>query len=1127
MVYLNFLFILLAGFIAIIAGLSALIGWYTSQLPFIYLFSSVVIPITTALSFIFLGSASIAFAFKWRSFARFFAALAFVIGLCTALEYLFDVNLEINEWLMFTRAKTPLTSIHTAPNTSLCIIFLSMALWMISASKRVLARAPLISLLLSLTFLLALLALWGYLAEIETAYGWGHFTSMSLPSSLVFTLLSLSLWMAVNSLIRRNNRQFILWFPIHLGLGIAIASIYLWLALSAQENKSLEQLSLNEAHHINYAFDQKIVEYQKALTRLAKKWESNPSLSAQEWDQMIQDYIANYPSTTAIVRLNSTLDAIDSHSTDYSNVFLRKMLKDQVEDQLYESETLQGGVFTQNRELFIWIPLYQPRFAGLVLGIFNLKTLIDSILNPFIARQFNIVMSNQQNTYYHQISSSMQEGYIAIPFDDKELGSIEIWPTPQLIYEEKSHLPFLTLIVGLLIAALSFLTSYLFQLTKVRKLDLEKSLTQLNASKKQNETILNSTAEGILELDSANQIKFANQAALHMLGYQKDELLGILFNSLIHSPNVLTLEKYFKRKDGSTFPVEYNSTPIEEQGELRGYTIVFRDMTKRHEAEKEIQKTQNLLKAVLDNANLIIYVKDLSFNYLVVNKFFLELFNLKEELILGKNDYSFLPKFTAEKIRRHDQLALSIKMPITIEEIIPLAEGDRTYISIKFPLFDEKREIYALCGISTDITDRKVTEFKIQEYLHKVQSANAELARVNEELTLSRQAAEQANRAKNNFITHMSHEIRAPLNAIIGLTSLSLKTDLTQKQRECFSWIYLSSKLLNELIHNLLDFSVLETENIQLEIAPIHVEELMKEIEDLLKIKAEEKGLELRIQIDPPSFPQVLADAFRLRQILFNLIYNAIQLTQQGYVLLHVFILNQTEQNVTIRFEVQDTGMGISPEDQNALFEQLSRVNGFNTKKMEGMRFDLAISKQLVDLMNGKMGCNSETGKGSIFWFESTFPLYQKDQMTYFSQQERKELLENKSVLILEEWKINRYILEDYSRNWGMSYQSCTSSEEARHKLEEILAKRQPLDFIFLNYALLASTISTIQEIRKEINPHLALVIFTSGPSNEQEELNIQDLGVIGVLNKPVDPTTLFYLISNHLHSVKNKSSHA
>ncbi|MCW8933133.1 MAG: ATP-binding protein [Gammaproteobacteria bacterium] len=309
--------------------------------------------------------------------------------------------------------------------------------------------------------------------------------------------------------------------------------------------------------------------------------------------------------------------------------------------------------------------------------------------------------------------------------------------------------------------------------------------------------------------------------------------------------------------------------------------------------------------------------------------------------------------------------------------------------------------------------------------------------RVEKELQKAKEAAEAASKTKSEFLANMSHEIRTPMNGILGTLQLLQGSKLTESQLEYVAIAYNSGEALLSLLNDILDFSKIEAGKLKLEYIAFDLRNLIKELTILLKQKADERNVELLTDIDAEVPLIIKGDSVRIRQVLANLLTNAIKFTEQGTVTIKVILLEKTEKSVRLRLEINDTGIGIAQDSQRKLFNSFTQADGSTTRKYGGTGLGLAIVRQLVTMMRGRLGVNSEENKGSSFWVEITFEIPSNIEIEnpQHNVAEVTEILEGKALLV-EDNPVNQIIARKMLEKVGLTFEVVNNGEEAINRLK-------------------------------------------------------------------------------------------
>ena len=601
------------------------------------------------------------------------------------------------------------------------------------------------------------------------------------------------------------------------------------------------------------------------------------------------------------------------------------------------------------------------------------------------------------------------------------------------------------------------------------------SETKLQKAKEQLEKYLENSIDPILVGDSVGCLVKPNKAFLEMTGYAEEEIVGEhIYNLSIVGPGtyesttgeVVTImedfhtksyasiaqlleegkvsdwESYYIHKSRKLIPVIQNVTLIHnDRGESTGSFSIIRDLTEQRKAEAELRVSEERFRAIAESSIDAIITADTQSRITFCNPAAERMFGYsKEELIGQPGNILVAERFIVQDRVSYESVVWGNKSHLAgrpVEAFGLRKDRQEFPVEISVTTYTIANKIYFTSTIH-DITERKEFEQRLEA---EVMARTAEL----QQATI---VAENASRSKSEFLARMSHEIRTPMSGVLGMTELLLNMGLTDQQRKLAETVHHSGELLLCILNDILDFSKIEAGKMTLESIQLDLEETMNESVEPLAERAHSKGLEIILNISPEMPLQFYGDPIRLRQILINLIGNAIKFTDTGEIEASVVPVEIHDEKALLRFSVRDSGIGIAPQAQAAIFESFAQADGSSTRKYGGTGLGLAIVRQLVEMMGGTLGVESEPGKGSIFWFTAWF----KRQTTSAQHRADNRLgMQGLRLLIVDDNATNRAILQAVLSSWGMRHCSAESGEQALDMLRAAAEKGELYELAILD----------------------------------------------------------------------------
>ncbi len=665
-------------------------------------------------------------------------------------------------------------------------------------------------------------------------------------------------------------------------------------------------------------------------------------------------------------------------------------------------------------------------------------------------------------------------------------------------------------------------------------------IEELHATQFYARSLLEASLDPVVTISPEGKITDVNNASVQATGVPREELVGTDFSDYFTEPETARAgyQKVFsegavrdyplaiRHASGRVMDVLYNASVYkDDQGRVLGVFAVARDVTECKRAEEAVRQSEALLRSITDNTEDIIFVKDRESRTIFKNPAGLRANAMPKERVLGRSDADFNP-VQAAKFLAIDRQVMETGATVTVEEDLVSATGEKhVLLTTKTPRFDAEGKVIGLVGIAHNITERKKAEAEIlrlnADLEKRVMERTAQLEAANKDLQQAKEAAEAAGRAKSEFLAHMSHEIRTPMNGVVGMTELALDTSLTHEQREYLGMVKSSADALLSVINDILDFSKIDAGKVTLERIDFALRDNLGDTLKALASRAEEKGIELACRFHPDVPDALAGDPFRLRQIVINLVGNAIKFTEEGQVVVDVKNEAPPGDEIRLHLSVADTGGGIPPEKQRLIFDAFSQADHSTTRQHGGTGLGLTISSKLVQLMGGRIWVESAVGHGSTFHFTARFapgkPLPSPTAPACLDD------LRDLPVLVVDDNATNRRILEETLYNWSMRPTLAKGGAEGLELLRRAAEAGEPFALVLLDYHMPEMDGFTVAE-RINADPRLSaspIVILSSGGPADAERC--RQIGIGRYLIKPVKQSELLRTIEDMLGLVRQE----
>ncbi|MBI4550296.1 MAG: response regulator [Candidatus Omnitrophica bacterium] len=677
--------------------------------------------------------------------------------------------------------------------------------------------------------------------------------------------------------------------------------------------------------------------------------------------------------------------------------------------------------------------------------------------------------------------------------------------------------------------------------------------TALLKSQREVQLLLDSTVEAIYGLDAKGRCNFCNPACLELLGYQDQrDLLGRNMHELIHhtradgsffpeadcfvyqarqlAAGTHRDDEVYWRADGTSFPVEYWSYPIRDGKEVLGTVVTFLDISERKRTEQRLNLQHRITCILADCDSLesaaekILYeiCRHLGWGAGV-------LWTVREETLqAGPCHAAGVPKDALDEafqgvpvLRGKGLLGLAWeeRKPVWSREIKsdPAVEGAANLsrltfeAALAFPVILGDRVLGVLEFFTRQFSEPDPELLTLFASVGSQLGQYMERRRAAEDLEQARDEAVQASQSKSEFLATMSHEIRTPMNAILGMTELLAETPLTSEQKEYLQILKRGGESLLKLINDVLDLSKVESGQMEAEQKEFNLREFMDATLEFMAFRAHQKGLELTCRILPGVPETVIGDSHRLRQILVNLVGNAIKFTHKGEIYLEIILAERPSAagNAVLRFSVRDTGIGIPAEKIHTIFSPFSQADSSTTRRYGGTGLGLSISKKLIEFLGGNIRVESKILEGTTFYFDLPFG-FQSGKPQVAPAAPIPQEFWGTRTLIVDDNATSRFVLKEILETWGFSVREAEAARACFTEIRSAAERGAPYQLLFIDCRMSGmGGFEVARWVRNEISADTAILMLLTADARASDAEDAKNLGVSASIVKPVKKQSL------------------
>ena len=917
-------------------------------------------------------------------------------------------------------------------------------------------------------------------------------------------------------------------------------TVVLWYALRTEEGAAIRRAVASRADDLQREIETHVNERALALERMTDRWGQRAGGTPfDEWQADANRYVSDFDGFRAVSWIDSARRVrwIVPQQGNEAAIDLNLNQEERRRAVLDAAEARRSAAISRTVTLaqggqgfLIYAPIYQRgELQGFIGGAFENQIFFDRIITSKFFEDYDLIVRDGDEQIYQRASN---DGNVAKQFVEtrsfdlhQARWQIEIRPKPVLLARLQSPLDEITLVVGTLLSFLLTALTYYAQENRRRVVAFKQTNNALEAEVGARQTAETAFAEKhqfvsavmetcgalIIVLDRAGRIVNFNAACERTGGYKFDEVRNRVFWEMLPPPEEIAvvseffetitagnfpnqIENHWRTKNGERRLIAWSNTALlDDRGAVEFVIGTGIDITQNKLAETKLQVSERRYRHLVDKSLGFVCTHTLDGTVLSINPAAAGALGYEPEEIAGRKLFDFMPRVGHPLVKDYLEQMTRDGENSGFLHLLTKTGETRIWKFRNALTVEEDQSRPVVFGYALDVTALKQMEAELKE---------------------ARDAALESARLKSEFLANMSHEIRTPMNGIIGMTGLLLDTELADEQRDFAETIKHSADALLTIINDILDFSKIEAGKLSFETIDFDVRTTLENTVEIFAEAAQRKGLELLSLIEPNVPTALRGDPHRLRQVLTNLIGNAVKFTEKGEIVVRVGLRQDREQTTELQFSVTDTGIGIKEAAQKNLFQAFVQADGSTTRKYGGTGLGLAISKQLVEMMRGEIGVSSEAGKGSTFMFTAEL---EKQANPLIAPPPLADL-RGARVLIVDDNQTNRRILSLQTAQWGIVSDEAADGETALRKLREAKLNGQPFDIAILDLMLPAMDGF---EIAKRIKDNSLIsdtrLILMPSFGQRGHALTAQNHGIGGYLIKPVRQADLFECLATVL----------